>query len=233
MSQKKPVFMFSDSSLLFWQDGEMLFARQILNYIDSHSPKAAYIGASNGDIDEYYQLFTAAMSGIGVTNCMKIHSQPTPEEKAFVASADIILLAGGDVFAGIDAFEASGLDNIICNRYEKGAVLIGISAGAIQLGRAYIYKSDEEEYPIEMLNILPFSLDAHDEDRDWTNLKDLMLHLENRQKGLGLPKGGGVVVQPTGKITPIRYPAVKLVNHGMNLVMSTIPPDQIDIPVLH
>lgn len=233
MSLTKPVFLFSDSSLLFWQENDVLFASHILKHIDSHQPKAAYIGASNGDIDEYFQIFESAMSGIGVTDCMKIHAEPSEEELAYLMSADVILLAGGDVFKGLDCLQSSGMDSIIKQRYAEGAVLIGISAGAIQLGQTYIYKTDQEEYPVDMLNLVPLSFDAHDEDCEWTNLKDLMLHLENRKKGIGIPKGAGFIYVNADKAHAVRYPNITFVNHGMNLVMSTIQPDILDNPILH
>lgn len=233
MSLVKPVFLLSDSSLLFWQENDVLFASQILTHIDSHSPKAAYLGASNGDIDEYFQIFESAMSGIGVTDCMKIHAEPSEEEVAYLKTADVILLAGGDVFKGMDSFVASGIDKVIKQRYQEGAVLIGVSAGAIQLGQSYIYKSKDEEFPVDMLNLVPMSFDAHDEDRDWVNLKDLMLHLENKKKGIGIPKGAGFVYHSSNKTYAVRFPSMTFVNQGINLVMSTISPNHIDIPVLH
>ena len=44
--------------------------------------------------------------------------------------SDLILLAGGDVAQGWHVFKQTRLKELIVNRYNKGALLIGISAGA-------------------------------------------------------------------------------------------------------
>ena len=45
----KPIFLLADSQLLFWKENENLFLKTIREHIDNENPKAAYIGASNGD----------------------------------------------------------------------------------------------------------------------------------------------------------------------------------------
>src|SRR4051812_31067057 len=101
----KPIFLLADSQLLFWRDEEgKRFLDRARALIDAdaagRAPKdatAAYIGASNGDLHEFYELFLGAMAEIGIRDCRQIFSQPNAEELAFLTEADIILLAGGDV----------------------------------------------------------------------------------------------------------------------------------------
>ena len=74
MSSVKPIFLLADSQLLFWREesGELFLARarQLLEADTQDRPfKAAYLGASNGDAPEFYQLFEAAMGEIGRASC--------------------------------------------------------------------------------------------------------------------------------------------------------------------
>ena len=73
-STPQPIYLFADSQLLFWRSKDALFLRSLREVLDEDSPKAAYIGASNGDDPEFYSIFTAAMEGIGIHECRMILS---------------------------------------------------------------------------------------------------------------------------------------------------------------
>lgn len=64
---------------------------------------------------------------------MILSSFPSDDE-SFVKESDIILLAGGDIEKGWNVFTKVGLKELIIKRYYEGALLIGVSAGAVQLG---------------------------------------------------------------------------------------------------
>src|SRR6185369_6602341 len=132
MTSLQSIFLLADSQLLFWrEDGELLLERVVQGRT---SMKAAYIGASNGDDPEFYALFISAMEAVGIVDCrMILTHEPDPK---FLNDADIILLAGGDVELGWRAFLSNGLNQHIVRRHSEGAILIGISAGAVQLGLA-------------------------------------------------------------------------------------------------
>ena len=107
----------------------------MLEGIDRQSARAAYLGASNGDRPEFYEIFKAALGNVGWTDCRMITSAFSPDERAWLESARLILLAGGDVRLGWETFGRTGIKEVLLTRYAQGAVLIGISAGAVQLGR--------------------------------------------------------------------------------------------------
>ena len=66
---------------------------------------------------------------------------------------------------GWTAFEETGLKDKLMERYYAGALLIGISAGAIQLG----LKGWDEDGVFDTLRLVPFVVDAHDEPA-WSGL---------------------------------------------------------------
>lgn len=223
----RPLYLLADSQLLFWKD-----ARDRSPLLDAlargdraTSPQAAYVGASNGDAPEYYEIFEAAMKGFGVTNCRMIRSAFPPEDARFLADADIILLAGGNVERGWNVICETGMRQVIVGRHRAGATLIGISAGAIHLG---LYGAPEDsgpsQEPFETLQLCPFVIGAHDERSDWRSLTDLLRALEGRATGLGIRTGAGVIAHADGTIEAIRHPADEFVWSDGKIARRTVEP---------
>jgi hypothetical protein len=213
VSSIKPIFLLADSQLLFWRDGDELFLRRVRALVeadDEHAgraPKAAYLGAANGDAPEFYQLFLSAMDQIEVRDCRQIPATPAAADLEFLAAADLILLAGGDVRRGWDAFKAAQLDQKLVERYYAGAVLLGVSAGAVQLG---LKGWDETgERTSDMLRIVPFVVDVHDEP-GWGRLLRAVPKAGEHARGLGIPGGGGALYHPDYSVEPIRQPLVEV-----------------------
>jgi peptidase E len=203
---RKPIYLFADSQLLFWRPRGKPFLLTLRNLIESKSFKAAYVGASNGDNPVYYSIFESAVKGIGVTDYRMIPASPSEADVSFVEQADLILLSGGDVEKGWTAFERSGLKQIIISKYHKGVILIGISAGAVQLGMFGCAESDKRcEVLFPTFGLVPFVISAHDEKDNWSGLKKMLNRVEWKMNGIGIPAGGGMVYHPDNSIEPIRY----------------------------
>jgi cyanophycinase-like exopeptidase len=179
------------------------------------SPRGAYIGASNGDAPEYYSIFEAAMAGVGVGNCRMIVSSFPPEDQSFLNEADIILLAGGDFERGWNVLVETGMREFVVRRYYEGAVLMGVSAGAVQLGLCGL--SERGESAAELLatfGLIPFVVDAHDEGREWGRLRRTVRLMGGVAKGVGIPAGGGLIYYPDGRVEAIRRPLRELSAEG-------------------
>ena len=203
----RPMFLLADSQLLFWREGPELFLARVREALGDRPLRAAYLGASNGDVPDFYDIFVAAMEGIGVRDCRMIPAAPSQDDRAFLDDADIILLAGGDAARGYRAFKESGLDERIVARYAAGAVLIGLSAGAMQLGmRAW---TGAAEAPFDTFRLVPMVVATHDE-HDWATLTEVVVALGDTGRGLGIPLGGGAVVHPDLSVEPIRKALVEI-----------------------
>lgn len=203
----QPIYLLADSQLLFWRQDGKLFIDNIRSSIGHDSPKAAYVGASNGDNPDFYSLFVAAMNGIGIRQCRMIPSSLGTDDLTFINEADIILLAGGDVERGLNVFEQNGLKELIFSRYFEGVTLIGISAGAVQLG-LFGWKEDEvlsSMNLLQTLRLVPFIVSAHDEQRDWAALKKAVQMAGVNVRGIGIPHGGGGIFHVDQSLEPIRY----------------------------
>ncbi len=209
----QPIFLYADSQLLFLKDGEVPYLDRVRRQLEGESPRAAYVGASNGDRPEFYQLFVSAMETIGVTDCRMIPSAPSPEDLEYFDSADLILLAGGDVERGFKTFEKNGLRQKVIERYYTGALLMGISAGAVQLGlygfRETEGNGSEEPELFDTFKLVPLVVDVHQEP-DWARLARAMPEVGDLVQGLGIPSGAGAVVHPDMTVEPVRRPLAEL-----------------------
>jgi peptidase E len=208
----KPIFLLADSQLLFWRDAEgKRFLDRARALIDAdgagRAPRAAYLGAANGDLPEFYELFLAAMAEIGIRDCRQIPSRPEPEDLAFLAEADLILLAGGDVRRGWTAFSETGLKDKIVERYYAGAILVGISAGAVQLGLKGWTEEGSEIF--DTFRLVPFVVDVHDEGA-WTALLRVVPKVGEHARGFGIPSGGGALYHPDYSVEPVRHPLTEV-----------------------
>jgi len=199
----KPLFLLADSQLLFWRRGDTPFLNSVRDVIDVSSPKAAYIGASNADDPEYYSIFEAAMEMIGIHRCRMVPSSPTAEDFSFLNDADIILLAGGDAVRGWQVFEETGLRELIGNRYWNGAVLIGVSAGAMQIGLyAWPEGAQSEDLLIRTFGFVPFIVGVHDEKNEWQDIRRVLNMTKSAFPAIGIPSGGGLIYHPDRTIEP-------------------------------
>lgn len=227
MPNPQPIYLFADSQLLFWSEGGDLFLNSIRRLVTRDSPKAAYVGASNGDDPEFYSIFEAAMGGAGVHHHRMILRSFSAEDQSFLNEADIILLAGGDVERGWHVFAETGIREFIIRRYAEGAVLMGISAGAAQLG---LYGSIERvSSPAELVStfkLVPFVIDAHDEGRKWSRLRRAIRLLDGAAKGIGIPAGGGLIYHPDRRVEALRRPLYEFSIEGGGIREMLLLPKQ-------
>jgi peptidase E len=202
----RPLLLLADSQLLFRREGDRPLLAGVLSALGDGPLKAAYLGASNGDVRDFYDIFVAAMEGVGVGDTKMIMTVPSDEERAYLEEASIVLLAGGDAARGYRAFEASGLKDRILARYAAGAVLIGISAGAMLLG---MLGWSGQEAPFDAFGLAPFVVGAHGEP-DWAELTRVVESREGKVRGIGIPLGGGAIVHPDLSVSPVQKGLVEI-----------------------
>ncbi len=241
------MVLLADSRPLFSTTRAGALAPALAAMLEAGTPRAAYLGASNGDLPDFYQIFESAMDLAGIRLRRMIPAQPSPADRAWLGDADLILLAGGDVARGWHAFVNSGLDTAIIQRHRAGALLVGVSAGAIQLGlglwqaagnRSIEYPSDWPTDPARELQVdgsllttFGFShhlLAAHDEERNWSELRRGVPALGGTVAGYGLPSGGGLFHHADGSLEPIDRPVLELRWKNNQLVERLLQPGRRD-----
>lgn len=226
--QRQPLYLLADSQLLFWKRHDRLLLEEALDGLTcDEPPSAAYIGASNGDRVEFYETFEAAMDAVGITNRNMVKSSFRPDDRTSLERAQLIVLAGGDVRRGWTTFEQTRMKDVILDRYAKGAVLVGVSAGAVQLGRYELADAPETSATelLTLFNLVPMIIDAHDERAGWTRLTRTIQLLDGSVTGLGIPSGGGAIAHPDGTIEPLRHAAHTVTFEGADVTHSLAPAD--------
>lgn len=224
--QPQPLYLLADSQLLFWKRHDRLLLEEALDGLASDKPlSAAYIGASNGDRPEFYEIFEAAMDAVRITDRRMIASSFGPDDRAFLERAQLVVLAGGDVRLGWNTFERTGMKDVILDRHAKGAVLVGVSAGAVHLGRYGIVEKGTAEATelLDVFDLVPLVIDAHDERAEWRRLSRAMKRLDGSVTGLGIPTGGGVIAHPDGTIEALRRSAHEFRFQGTGVTRTVLP----------
>jgi hypothetical protein len=215
----RPIYLFADSQLLFWKEDGRFFIDRFLDDLETDGPKAAYIGAANGDDPQFFELFQASMEAIGVRESRMVRSDPSAEEMGFLRSAALILLAGGDPVRGFRVMESNGVRDAIFERYYQGALLCGVSAGAVQLGLgASVAGEGGPPSFLSTFRFVPCVIDVHDEESRWKSLERALSAVAPTVKGIGIPRGGGMVFHSEdNSIQPIRRPLQELSIAGETL----------------
>jgi hypothetical protein len=213
----RPIYLLADSQLLFWREKGRSFLERCLADLDSGAPKAVYIGASNGDERSFFEIFEAAMESIRVQDPVMVHSNPTDGELRSLREADLILLAGGDPVRGYRLMESSGVREAVAERYYAGAMLFGVSAGAVQLGLGVPEARERGSQPaiLGMFRFVPCLIDVHDESSRWEKLSESVGSIAPPVRGIGIPRGGGMIFDSEdNSIEPIRRPLEELTQEG-------------------
>lgn len=224
----KPIYLLADSQLLFWREGNELFLKSLLANISSIEPIAAYIGASNGDNKVFFHLFESAMQQIGIRNNVMISSNYGKTEQRSLEKSDIILLAGGDTKKGWDTFTKTGIDKVVCERYSQGALIIGVSAGAVQLGTYALKESASGDRALlfNTFKLVPFFIDVHDEKSDWSNLRKVISQADDIEQGFGIRSGAGLIYHPDHSIEVIRSELLEVTRTGDELISKVLFPSR-------
>jgi len=175
-------------------------------------PLVAYVGAASGDDTEFEAMVGAEIERAGGrTKGVKLAS---PRAKVSAATAllddcDVVFVSGGDVDAGMRVLSERGVLPVFEALAREGRPMIGISAGSIMLGRAWVRFAEGPSKRLEVaerfpcMGLAPVYVDAHAEEDRWGELK-VLLGLcrdagERDVVGHGLTRQGGVRVVPAGE----------------------------------
>lgn len=230
-ADRKPLFLMADSQPLFRDGSDSLLPalRESLRVSHTNVTRAAYVGASNGDAPEFFEFFVAAMDGINLHESRMIRASFDDEDRAFLESADLVLLAGGYPDYGWEIMTGTGMDAIIKKKYYAGAVLVGVSAGAVQLGMGWWHGEEDRGVSVG-LKLVPHYIDAHDEQDGWAQLSRLVEVREEFVKGFGIPMGGAMIYHADTSIEAVRFPLAefgKPVQENGKLTRSLLLPESL------
>lgn len=128
-------------------------------------PKFSFIGTATGDDPRKIANYYDAMSHENV-DASHLQLFPLPNHKnveEYLLSQDIIWVGGGSVANLLAVWRVHGLDVILRQAWEKGIILMGVSAGAIcwSVGGTTDSFGVDLKPIIDGLGLLPFSCGVH------------------------------------------------------------------------
>jgi peptidase E len=210
----QPILLLADSQLLFWTERGRPFLERVRDHLGPGEPVAAYVGAANGDRPEFFSIFQAAMEQVGILDCRMVRSEYDQRDRASLLAAQVVLLAGGDVACGWRVMRRTGMGADLVARYQSGAMLMGVSAGAVLLGQKGWAEDEVEPRPFDTLGLVPLVVDAHDESRGWDRLRRVIQAPPGGLRGVGIPTGGGLAYGPDGSLHAVRRPVTRFSAEG-------------------
>lgn len=231
---QRPIVLLADSELLFWREGAERFLARVLlaSDIAVQHAKAAYIGACNGDAPEFFELFQAACSEIGLSHCMHVHATPSVHERGFLEQADVILLAGGEREGALIVADAGRLAELVRKRHAEGALVMGVSAGAVLLGASV----DGPDGRCCSLSLVPYAVGVREEP-GWEQLSERVARANGSVIGVGIPKGSGAIVYSDFSVKSVRKTSIEVrmrdgCLHARELLAVEIPapPERVFLP---
>ncbi|RIW38456.1 hypothetical protein D3H55_02665 [Bacillus salacetis] len=138
----------------------------------SDHPQIAYIPSSGDPGREYYhnQLNYYKQLGVGDLLLLDITEDLDEEIMGRAMQCDAIHLSGGNPITFRDNLRRTGTDSLLVEYYRRGGTLIGVSGGAVQLGRSTalfdifqqgLSSASQNWNELGTLNLVPFEFLPH------------------------------------------------------------------------
>ncbi len=94
-------------------------------------PRVCFVPTPSGDDAGYVRLFTETLGRRCEPSVAPLFVPSDPPVGEIAAAADVIYVAGGNTVNTLAIWRAQGFDRCLREAWERGAVLCGLSAGAI------------------------------------------------------------------------------------------------------
>ena len=138
-----------------------LLDRYILQQARRPNPVVCFLPTASGDSEGYIARFYDAFSKLPCRpRHLPLFKQP-PALASFVSECDIIYVGGGNTRNMLAIWRVCGLDSLLRQAWENGAILCGVSAGAICWFEHAVTDSWGPLAPMSCLGFLPGSCTPH------------------------------------------------------------------------
>lgn len=188
-------------------DEKNILART-LGAVHGEARNVVVIGAASREPGPAQRPYLRAFERLGIEKVRTLslqHRRDIEEERTLerLREADVIYFTGGDQVRLVDAFRGSEALELVRERYERGAVIAGTSAGAVAMSEVMIARGESHEGLTkgnvkfgEGLGLLPGTIiDSHFLQRGrMARLVEAVTHKPDLL-GLGLSEDTGVIVR--------------------------------------
>jgi peptidase E len=113
----------------FWA-GPSLLDRFVLSQARSSSPRVCFVPTAGGDDAGYIARFYRSYASFDCRpSDLTLFERTVADLEEFVLSQDVIYVGGGNTASMLAVWRVHGLDRLLMQAWEQGAVMCGISAG--------------------------------------------------------------------------------------------------------
>ncbi|WP_149550921.1 peptidase E [Streptomyces marokkonensis] len=117
----------------FSTDDDGLLDDWLLGHARGPRPKVCFVPTASGDAPAYAEKFLDAFRTRGCEpSVLSLFRRELDDEalRAFLLSQDVVYVGGGNTANLLAVWRVHGVDRLVCEAYERGTLLCGISAGA-------------------------------------------------------------------------------------------------------
>jgi peptidase E len=115
----------------FSMEDDRVLDDYILGLTGRDRPRVGFLGTASGDAPEYIEKFHASLSDRAETSDLRLFSAPSHDPDTWFPEQDVIYVGGGSTANLLAVWRVHALDRLVREAHDRGAVLCGVSAGAI------------------------------------------------------------------------------------------------------
>jgi dipeptidase E len=167
MAMRPPQIVAMGGGGFSMEAGNPLIDDHILSLTGKDHPKVCFVPTASGDADHYIVRFYRTFSSVAETSHVSLFRRDKGagavegDLEAHLLDQDLIYVGGGSVLSLLGAWKAHGVDHMMRKAWRRGAVMCGLSAGALcWFGEAVTAFHGPPE-PLRGMNFLPFSACVH------------------------------------------------------------------------
>ncbi|MEY3903754.1 MAG: hypothetical protein RL189_3060 [Pseudomonadota bacterium] len=183
-------------------------AQLIRSLSGKRNPRLVYVPSVADPRHKYFAEKARYYEKIGITNCEYFDplEEKDPARVDEIFQCDVIHLAGGEVCRFMERLVSSGTDQRLRNFAARGGVLVGVSAGAMLLGRTFAGAGlFGERGPTDGLGLFDFEIIPHVAEH-FPRMDLLQVFANKTKKTLYALNDGDVVVVSGRKIRTFGAP---------------------------
>ena len=199
----------SGTLFLWGSDINLKFTRYVAELTGKENPNILYLPTASGDHQDNIQVWESLCRIVGIEpHIMRVwidsSAELTFDEQ--IAEADAIVVGGGNTLNMLGIWQAQGIDRMLIEAMQRGAIIAGGSAGSIAWFDAGISDSRPAGLSIvEGMGILPHSNCPHYGDEAKRTLYHKMLEQGTIEGGYAMDDKAGILFRNGEVVEAVTY----------------------------
>lgn len=199
----------SGTLFLWGSDINLKFTRYVADLTGKENPHILYLPTASGDHQDNIQVWESLCKIVGIEpHIMRVWIDSSAEQtfEEQIAEADAIVVGGGNTLNMLGIWQAQGIDRMLIEAMQRGAIIAGGSAGSI----AWFDTGVSDSRPaglsiVEGLGILPHSNCPHYGDEAKRSLYHQMLEQGKIKGGYAMDDKAGILFRDGEVVEAVTY----------------------------